>query len=158
MCIRDSPRAAIWRSTMSFRFFCIGSAGPWQPPANRTPTAASAAAAAAPRGWRSCTQLILSCNLLRGRLRLAQVALQRVLEHERHRAETNLHVERGKERCAKDTVLDHVRLFFHDDILKPDHVGRDTHRHVRDLGPRHARLSDPLERCLLYTSDAADDL
>src|ERR1017187_4251573 len=127
---------------MSFRFFCMGSAGLWQPPAWRTPIAASAAAAAAPRGWRSCTRLILSCDLLRGRLRLAHEALQRVLEHERHRAETNLHVERGKERRAQDAVLDPVRLFFHDDVPEPDHVGRDTYRHVRDLGPRHARLSD----------------
>src|ERR1039457_2634348 len=139
------PRAAIWRSTMSFRFFCMGSAGPWQPPAWRTTIAASAAAAAAPRGWCSCTHLILSCDLPRGRPPLAQVALQRVFEHERHRAEPDLHVERGKKRRAEDAVLDPVRLFLHDDVLEPDHVGRDTHRHVRDLGPRHARLSDPLE-------------
>src|SRR6266545_1242680 len=139
------PRAAIWCSTMSLRFFCMGSAGPWQPPVWRMPTAASAAAAAAPRGWRSCTRLILSCDLLRRRLRLAQVALQRVLEHERHRAEADLHVERRKERRAENAVLDPVRL-LHDDVLEADHVGRDADRHVRDLGPRHARLSDPFER------------
>src|SRR5512141_2625528 len=117
------PRAAIWRSTMSLRFFCMGSAGPWQPPVYRKPIAARAAAAAAPRGWRSCTRLILSCDLLRSRFRLVQVAFQRILERECHRAESNLHVERGEKRCSQNAVPDSTRLFLHDDVLEPAHVG-----------------------------------